>query len=310
MGDLLLTFPLLRKLQLHGYRLTLLADRRWLSAAALLPEDITAFPADAPAWSCLFTGKPDQNLCNRLNSFEKLLIFRRSATAPPLPLLNNLLPDKTVHIPTPEAYRHASDPAVPLWRSYLDQGSALLQLPVANTEVQPFTLRNKNASKPAKRQRVVLVPDTGSKQKCWKTRNWLELAEILSGKGFDPVFVLEPGKSSARTAPWPAYRQEDLGKVAQLMMQSGAVISGDTGPAHLAGLVGVPLLVLYGPTDPELWQPFGNPHWIGPFRSCAPCSLRQAQSCKLECIPCDAEEVYYRFLWMLDQLSPTSPARK
>jgi heptosyltransferase-3 len=36
-------------------------------------------------------------------------------------------------------------------------------------------------------------------------------------------------------------------------------LGNDSGPGHLAGIIGVPTLILYGPTDPRNWKPLG-PH--------------------------------------------------
>ena len=35
------------------------------------------------------------------------------------------------------------------------------------------------------------------------------------------------------------------------------VIAHDTGPAHLAGIIGVPTLSLFGPSNPNVWKPLG-----------------------------------------------------
>ena len=48
----------------------------------------------------------------------------------------------------------------------------------------------------------------------------------------------------------------------ELLFQLGlasAVVCNDTGPAHLAGIIGTPTIALFGPTDPARWKPLG-PH--------------------------------------------------
>jgi ADP-heptose:LPS heptosyltransferase len=35
------------------------------------------------------------------------------------------------------------------------------------------------------------------------------------------------------------------------------LICNDSGPAHLGAIIGVPTLVLFGPTDPAVWKPLG-----------------------------------------------------
>jgi ADP-heptose:LPS heptosyltransferase len=48
----------------------------------------------------------------------------------------------------------------------------------------------------------------------------------------------------------------------ELLFQLGlatAVVCNDTGPGHLAGIIGTPTIALFGPTDPARWKPLG-PH--------------------------------------------------
>ena len=61
-------------------------------------------------------------------------------------------------------------------------------------------------------------------------------------------------------------------------------VAGDTGPLHLAALVGTPLLGLYGPKDPEVYGPYGLgsngragllPVLTQDDVACRPCTLRR-----------------------------------
>jgi ADP-heptose:LPS heptosyltransferase len=42
-----------------------------------------------------------------------------------------------------------------------------------------------------------------------------------------------------------------------LLSGATAVYANDSGPAHLAGLLGAPTTVFFGPTDPDVWRPWG-----------------------------------------------------
>jgi len=46
-------------------------------------------------------------------------------------------------------------------------------------------------------------------------------------------------------------------EVAQHLKQCGCFVGHDTGTSHLAGLLGIPTLVLFGPSNPFLWRPLG-----------------------------------------------------
>jgi ADP-heptose:LPS heptosyltransferase len=47
----------------------------------------------------------------------------------------------------------------------------------------------------------------------------------------------------------------DLVTTAAYLQKSAGVVSVNTGTMHLAALLGVPLVALHGPTDPDRWGP-------------------------------------------------------
>ena len=48
-----------------------------------------------------------------------------------------------------------------------------------------------------------------------------------------------------------------LSEVARQLKQSGCFVGHDTGTSHLAGMLGIPTLVLFGPSNPAIWRPVG-----------------------------------------------------
>ena len=85
---------------------------------------------------------------------------------------------------------------------------------------------------------------------------------------------LNPGRLSARGF---AREAEKLGVVvleglslsslASFLSACGLFIGSDSGVSHLAALVRIPTLVIFGPTDPQVWAPRGpnvyiiRDHW-------------------------------------------------
>jgi ADP-heptose:LPS heptosyltransferase len=119
--------------------------------------------------------------------------------------------------------------------------------------------------------RVVLHPG-GFAARRWRTEHYWELAEALRAAGFGVVFtgsVTEREhffQSPAMRSPLPegivslmgaATLRESMAVIAE----SDAVVSGATGPAHIAAACGVPNVSLFDPRRnnlPTRWQPLGT----------------------------------------------------
>ncbi len=54
----------------------------------------------------------------------------------------------------------------------------------------------------------------------------------------------------------------DLPALAALVAHAGALVSGDTGIAHLASAYGTPSVTLFGPTPPAAWGPPADPRHV------------------------------------------------
>jgi ADP-heptose:LPS heptosyltransferase len=63
----------------------------------------------------------------------------------------------------------------------------------------------------------------------------------------------------------------ELGEVFRLC---NLYIGGDTGPMHIASMVGTPVVVIYGPTDPIVNEPFGSHENVRKEVGCNPCRNR------------------------------------
>jgi heptosyltransferase-1 len=57
-----------------------------------------------------------------------------------------------------------------------------------------------------------------------------------------------------------AVEAHDLPTLAALIRHASLVLGGDSGPTHLAHALGIPILMLMGPTDPARHGPYGAPH--------------------------------------------------
>jgi ADP-heptose:LPS heptosyltransferase len=68
--------------------------------------------------------------------------------------------------------------------------------------------------------------------------------------------------------------QVDLVTLAAVLERLDVLVTGDTGPMHLAAAVGTPVAALFGPSDPRRYGPAGGPHEILRIDLwCSPCGL-------------------------------------
>jgi len=102
----------------------------------------------------------------------------------------------------------------------------------------------------ARRDTVVINPFSGSRRKNWPLAKFRELAQQL------PLPV-EWTAGPEEELP-EACRFESLADLTQWIAEARLYIGNDSGITHLAAVAGVPVIALFGPTDPTLWAPRGN----------------------------------------------------
>lgn len=118
------------------------------------------------------------------------------------------------------------------------------------------------------RKVCVLAASAGWGAKQWPAERYGALAKILRAKGIMPL-VNAPKKDDAVAASVVAASDGAAEQVVcnvagliALMRRTSLLIGGDSGPTHLAAALAVPLVALYGPTDPARNGPWGP----GPMR--------------------------------------------
>jgi ADP-heptose:LPS heptosyltransferase len=105
---------------------------------------------------------------------------------------------------------------------------------------------------------VVLHPGASTSVKRWPAARWLELAQYVAARGCTPVWSGGPGEDRLIRSldPDPAHPNLEgklgLGELWRLFSGARAVVCPDTGVAHLARLVGVPAVVLFGPGNASI----------------------------------------------------------
>jgi ADP-heptose:LPS heptosyltransferase len=110
---------------------------------------------------------------------------------------------------------------------------------------------------------AVLAPGSGGRAKCWPQQGWLALAECLGECGDVAVVVgpTEIERDDPRRWPWPASVQfvveSEVVALAERMRSASAFVGNDSGPTHLAAMLGVPTVALFGPSVAAVFAPQG-----------------------------------------------------
>lgn len=119
--------------------------------------------------------------------------------------------------------------------------------------------------------------DVGEKR--WPADKWADLARRLASEGRGLVLVggTEDMEVSGRVAEEAGAGVLDLtgrtdwGRTAAALERCAAFAGGDSGPAHLAVSSGIPAVVVFGPTSPDLLYPPGSITPVTGGVSCSPC---------------------------------------
>ncbi|MBD3346298.1 MAG: hypothetical protein GF401_14680 [Chitinivibrionales bacterium] len=135
---------------------------------------------------------------------------------------------------------------------------------------------------------VAIHPGSGSVLKNWPKDRFEQIAAALHKNGYTVFWIAGPDDPLPDGA-WHhnILRNKPLPHVAAFLSQCTLFIGNDSGIAHLAGAVGCPGVVIFGPSDPRIWKPFGAPLSIVQSTClCSPCHAKKKTGphCTRECI--------------------------
>jgi ADP-heptose:LPS heptosyltransferase len=138
---------------------------------------------------------------------------------------------------------------------------------------------------------VVLHPGASVPARAWSPRRCAEAVRELALAGHRVVVTGGPDERDL-TAYVAGGHALDLGgrtgaeELVGVLAGADAVVTGNTGPAHLAAAVGTPVVSLFAPVVPaERWRPYGVPYiLLGDQR--APCADTRARTCPVPGHPC------------------------
>ena len=150
---------------------------------------------------------------------------------------------------------------------------------------------------------VVLHPHPQWTYKQWPSDAWIELGHYLHELGLTLVLSCGPAQQeldyvAAIQGQLPEGTinlagQVSLAQLTTIIAQAKLYIGPDTSITHLAAATGIPVIALFGPTNPVKWAPFPINYQseLNPFNKVGDQQVNNVylMQGKGECVPCDLE---------------------
>ncbi len=131
---------------------------------------------------------------------------------------------------------------------------------------------------------VVLAPFATRRNRTWPVEHWRALATDLAGAGYHVLALDAPGQPErCRVVGVDYYWGQEPAWVANVCRHAALVVAGDSGLAHLGGLLGVRTLVLLAQQIPERYYAMTANAFVVPRASCVGCRFQPERGYAPEC---------------------------
>lgn len=278
LGDVLLTLPAVHALRLNypGSRIQVVGSATNWSVAGPCVDEVLS--ADSGMFASMVSGDPTRELRAWARQIELIVAFtswdpRPAATALDIPVIwRTPFPPPGIHASSwlLEAIPGCAtgDARSPFRHDFL--GLSATERAAGTGALAGLGLADA----------FLLHPGAGSDWKRWAPERFAEVAEALRRSGHTVGLVIDPADEAVTAAvqsrlsqPLPVIR-EVVRKLAGLLSASRGFLGVDSGVTHLAAMSGIPVVALFGPTDPANWAPLGNTQLV---RHCKQKTKRQGE---------------------------------
>jgi heptosyltransferase III len=106
----------------------------------------------------------------------------------------------------------------------------------------------------AARPYAIIHPVAAQPEKTWSAQGFLSVAGRL--ENLEPVFIAGAGEDLTPFAKYRCIAGAPLAEIKALIAGASLFIGNDSGPAHMAAAFGIPVVVLFGSSDPVIWAPW------------------------------------------------------
>ncbi|MGW0533959.1 glycosyltransferase family 9 protein [Streptomyces sp. NPDC003032] len=261
LGDLLAGVPALRALRrgLPEHELVLAAPAELAPVAAASGVVDRLLPASAP-------GRAVPDHLDWTGAPPDIAVDLHGNGPPSHRLLQTLGPRRLF------AFAHPQTPEIegpPWWAEEHERDRWCRFLEFYGIPADPADLRLHRPAAPSPAPgAVVLHPGAGAPSRCWPVERYAAVATALRERGHRVVVTGGPGEDDlvARLTKQAQLPDTDtfaggppFERLSALVAGARAVVSGDTGIAHLAVAHATPSVTLFGPVPPSRWGPPAGP---------------------------------------------------
>lgn len=287
LGDFLLAFPVLAALRARfprsRFRLVTAPKRSFLADRF----GAEVLDSGGREWAGLFDPCAPSAQLRKLLGQEDLLIAISESPLAPFPYLKPAARAISVpSFPPPGGRVHVTDflfqrlreagLSLPVPSVFSLQSSALSPVPTSDFPIPASDF-------------FVLHPSSGSPRKNWPGERFAALARALEkGRGLAPVVLGGEADCEALGELGRRLKREGtvfvenapLKEAAAVLARAALYVGNDSGMTHLAALLGVPTVALFGATDPRVWSPRGRRvEIVAGTAPCAPCEPEERRRC-------------------------------
>ena len=265
-GDTLLTLPVLQALRERytGPHITLVGN------AAVLPLALATGIVDAtsdyqaPQWSELFSarGITTPALQVQLQQVELAICWLRDSEGIVMNNLRRVGINRVIIAP--------GRPPVGERTHIMRYLARTIEIELSEIQMQSGLRAAFPLQPPAVCPPLAIHPGSGGADKCWPIERFALLIEQLWRRQVPVLLLAGPAEETRlvalkRLLPSPPdpllllnMDNAPLVEIARQLLLCRGYLGNDTGITHLAALLGVPTLALFGPSDPVIWQPQGS----------------------------------------------------
>ncbi|MCX8118694.1 MAG: glycosyltransferase family 9 protein [Desulfobacterota bacterium] len=300
LGDFILALPTLSALRetfpqartaMMGYpRILQLAKDRFYA------DEIYSVDQRGMASFFVREGGLDHDLSRFFSGFDLIVVFGKDREGPLIQNLRKVSRGEILHLdslPKWDEGVHLADHLLNQLSQYgLSPGERLPRLFLKGEDrdwANHFWLTH--GVNPEERSKIILLhPGSGSRKKVWPLNRFLDLLRWLSPR-LEGRFLVVLGPAEGPEVQ-KAFEQVDgprpviarglsLVELASVMEGARLFIGNDSGISHLAAALRIPVVAIFGPTDPRVWSPRGEKVVvIRKGLPCTPCAEERFFLCK------------------------------